>query len=104
MPALRCDVANCLHNSDNYCCKKEIFVGGKAAGTSEGTCCSSFDERSECGCRNEYETKNLALAVECEAVHCRFNEAQKCRAKHITISGNGASAARDTNCSSFEPK
>lgn len=104
MPALRCDVTNCLHNSDNYCCKRTILVEGENAGTSEATCCSSFDERPGCSCKNEYETKNLALSVECEAVHCRFNESQKCKANHITISGNGAAVAGETRCSSFEPK
>lgn len=104
MPALRCDVTNCLHNDDNYCCKRTILVDGANAGTSESTCCASFDERPASGSMNSYETKNLALSVECKAVHCRFNEAQKCKAKHITISGNGASDAEGTNCASFEPK
>jgi hypothetical protein len=71
---------------------------------SEDTLCSSFDERDENGARNEYETKNLALSVECEAVNCRFNEDLKCRAKHITICGNGASDSGETNCASFEAK
>ncbi len=104
MPALRCDVANCLHNQDNYCCKRTILVEGKDAATSEYTCCSSFDERPASSSMNSYETKNLALSVECKAVHCRFNEEQKCKAKHITISGNGASEAEGTNCASFESK
>ena len=104
MPALRCDVKNCLHNSDNYCCNRTILVEGTDADKSEDTLCSSFDEKNESGSRNEYETKNLALSVECEAVQCRFNENLKCSAKHITISGNGASDSAETNCASFEAK
>lgn len=104
MPALSCDVATCIHNSERCCCKGAILVEGQNAEKPSSTCCSSFDEKTEDCCKNSYETKNLALAVECEAVNCRFNEAKKCKAKHITISGHHANIADETECSSFEQR
>ena len=104
MPSLRCDVTTCLHNSDKCCCKNTILVGGESASSPENTCCSSFDEAKEFGGRNEFESKNLALAVDCEAIKCRFNEGNKCKAKHITISGGKAGDARETLCASFEER
>lgn len=104
MPSLRCDVTTCLHNSDKCCCKNTILVEGERAKDPESTCCSSFDEARNCGCKNEFETKNLALAVECEAKNCRFNEANRCVARHITISGDKARDMTETLCSSFEER
>lgn len=104
MPSLRCDVTTCLHNSDKCCCKNTILVEGEKAHSPENTCCSSFDEAKEFSGRNEFESKNLALSVECEAVNCRFNDAKRCKAKHITISGGKATDMKDTLCASFEER
>lgn len=104
MPSLKCDVTSCLHNSDKYCCKNTILVGGENAKDSQSTCCSSFDQAKNFSGRNEFETKNLALAVECEAVNCRFNDAKRCKAKHITISGGNAKETKETLCASFEQR
>lgn len=104
MPSLRCDVRTCLHNSDKCCCKNTILVEGREARESDNTCCSSYDEAREYGYRNEFETRNLALAVECAAVNCRFNEDCRCSAKHITISGGDAREMAETRCASFEEK
>lgn len=104
MPSLRCDVSTCLHNSDKCCCKNTILVGGESAVNAQDTCCSSFDEAKENGYKNQFESKNLALSVDCEATKCRYNEANKCKAKHITISGGKAGDARETLCASFEER
>ena len=104
MPSLRCDVTTCLHNSDKCCCKNTILVEGEKAHSPETTCCSSFDEAKEFSGKNDFESKNLALAVECEAVNCRFNDAKRCKAKHITISGGKATDMKDTMCASFEER
>lgn len=104
MPSLKCDVTTCLHNADKYCCKNVILVEGADAKSAQNTCCSSFDEAKENGFKNEFETKNLALAVDCEAVNCRYNQEKKCKAKHITISGGMAKNMEQTLCATFEER
>ena len=44
MTKLECSVKNCMHNSDNYCCKSAILVDGNEAVKPNETCCASFDE------------------------------------------------------------
>ena len=43
MTKLECSVKNCMHNSDNYCCKSAILVDGHEAVKPNDTCCASFD-------------------------------------------------------------
>ena len=101
MPVLNCSVKTCLHNEDNCCCKGKILVEGETAASAQNTCCSSFDERTGETFRNRYETPDLALAVSCEAVKCIYNKKKKCVAEHITISGDRATSAGQTECASF---
>lgn len=101
MPVLRCNVKTCLHNEDEYCCKGKILVEGENATSARATCCSSFDERTGETFKNRYETPDTHLAVSCEAVNCIYNKKKKCVAEHITISGNQASIADETECASF---
>ena len=104
MPSLKCDVTTCLHNADKYCCKNVILVEGSDAKKPENTCCSSFDEAKENRYKNEFESKNLALSVDCEEVNCRYNQDKKCKAKHIIISGGKAKEMEQTLCATFEER
>ena len=47
MTKLECSVTNCLHNTDNCCCKHAIVVDGCDAKEAYETCCGSFRERGE---------------------------------------------------------
>ena len=102
MPVLECNVTSCIHNADEKCCKGNILVEGTDAKTPESTFCASFYERSEDSFRNQYETPDTTLQVDCEAAHCRFNSNNECHAEHIGISGSKASCCEDTKCASFQ--
>ena len=104
MAELKCAVDSCTYNSDRLCCKGDILVGGKNARKEQDTCCESFQERtgdsmmnsmaSGCGCTN--------ISIDCAAQNCQFNEACKCTAGGIQISGSQACCSDDTRCSSFK--
>lgn len=102
MPVLDCNVRSCIHNSDDKCCKGNILIEGSDAKTPESTFCASFYERAEDSFRNQFESPNTALKVDCEAKHCRFNKNSECKAEHIGIAGNGACSCEDTKCASFQ--
>jgi len=104
MVRLDCDVKTCIHNADSCCCRGNILVDGEDADTKECTCCASFYEKTDSSYRNQYETPDVSLAVDCEAVNCRYNENHICRAEHINISGQSASDCRDTLCETFEAR
>lgn len=102
MTYLDCSVKGCIYNEDHCCCKGSIKVEGKEATDSHSTCCGSFRETGSNAVKNETANVSKEIEVACEAVHCRFNEAQKCRANHIGIAGNGACTCGETECASFE--
>ena len=55
MTKLECSVKNCMHNSDNYCCKSAILVDGNEAVPPNEPCCAAEridiagDGACECG-------------------------------------------------------
>jgi len=102
MPVLNCSVTSCIHNADERCCKGNILVEGADAKVSEATCCASYYERDEDSYRNQYETPDMTLQVDCEAHHCRFNDNSECHAEHIGIAGSNATCSEDTCCASFQ--
>lgn len=102
MPVLDCNVVSCIHNADKKCCKGNILVEGSDAKTSDATFCASFYEREADSFRNQYETPDVALQVDCEATHCRFNDNCECHADHIGIDGGSVCCSEETKCASFE--
>lgn len=104
MVSLKCNVATCLHNEDNYCCKQAIQVDGEHAKNVQGTCCGSFDNRGEESYRNVYENPNASLQVGCEAVNCVYNQSKICKASKIDITGSSANTSTQTACATFQAK
>lgn len=101
MTKLTCTVASCLHNCDHCCCKQAIIVDGRDAKEKDGTCCGSFDENREGSFKNVFKTPENRLEIDCEAVNCIYNENRHCVAEHIDVTGDGASRAEHTRCSTF---
>jgi len=102
MTTLDCNVTNCLHNSDNRCCKQTIIVDGREANDAHETCCGSFDENKDGAFVNIFKTPEHRLEVDCEALKCVYNENRHCVAEHIGIAGDGAAKAEHTECASFK--
>jgi len=102
MTKLDCNVKNCLHNSDNHCCKQAIIVDGSKAKDCCDTCCGSFDENKDGAFHNLFKTPESRLEVDCEAVNCVYNMDRHCEAEHIGIAGDGASDASHTECATFQ--
>ena len=104
MTRLDCTVTTCIHNAEKCCCKSGILVEGRNATNRSDTCCGSFEERRGSAFRNLFKTPESKLHVECDVVECLYNDDQKCRAEKITITGDGARAVGQTECSSFRKK
>lgn len=70
MTKLDCSVKNCVHNSDNCCCKEAIVVDGCKAKECCETCCGSFSENDGGMFKNLFKTPEKSLKIDCEAVNC----------------------------------
>ena len=102
MTKLDCSVKNCVHNSDNCCCKEAIVVDGCKAKECCETCRGSFSENDGGMFKNLFKTPEKSLKIDCEAVNCKHNEDHRCTAGHVGITGDGASEAEQTECATFE--
>ena len=102
MTKLECSVKNCLHNSDNCCCKGSIVVDGAKASSAGQTCCASFDENKGGTFSNLFKTPETKLDIVCDAVKCVYNEDRRCGADRIDIGGDGACECGQTRCSTFK--
>ena len=89
MTKLDCSVKNCVHNSDNCCCKEAIVVDGCKAKECCETCCGSFSENDGGMFKNLFKTPEKSLKIDCEAVNCKHNEDHRCTAGHdLWIAGS----------------
>ena len=104
MTKLECSVKNCMHNSDNYCCKSASLVDGNEAVKPNETCCASFDENKGGAFTNLFKTPETRLEVECDAVKCVYNEDRRCAAERIDIAGDGACECGQTRCATFKAR
>jgi hypothetical protein len=87
---------------DNCCCLSSIHVQGKAADTTDCTCCGDFKEKSGNSFKNAVASPKLTLDIRCNAANCVHNTESRCVADHIDISGICASESCDTVCASFK--
>ncbi len=105
MAELKCGAENCTYNTDRFCCKGDIMVGGKHARQKDDTCCESFVSRRDgsatasCGCKPK-----STIRIDCEASQCVYNSNYKCTADHVDIHGNNASDSDGTVCATFKER
>ncbi len=104
MPKLRCSAESCIHNNSAYCCRGEIQVAGHSAGTSDDTCCANFYEDAGNARNSVSQSPTEEMEVGCEATHCTYNNACRCDAEAIDVSGYGACKCDETCCSTFKQK
>ena len=104
MTRLDCTVTTCIHNAEKCCCKREISVEGMNARNSMETSCGSFEENRGNMFKNIFKAPESRLQIECDATTCLYNDDHQCRAEKITINGDGARAAGQTECSSFRER
>ncbi len=104
MTHLQCGVMNCANNAHQYCCRPTIKVDGQNAQQSQGTCCSSYEPRSN-GISNfsGYDIPNPEIEIACDAMNCTYNNSGQCAADSINVDvlGVGASNREQTACASF---
>lgn len=105
MTRLKCSAITCVYNDNRLCSKGDIRVTGDEAHMSSETSCGSFREKGEnttnslesgCGCHE--------IHIDCEAVHCTYNEHCKCTASAIQVDGGHAKNSQETCCETFERK
>ena len=100
MPDLRCHVDSCAYYQDDYCSAGRISVDGKRASDPDATCCNTFIPQSA-QASSSYEP-TLQMMVQCDAVKCKYNDAYKCEASSIQISGESSCHdSSDTLCATF---
>lgn len=104
MTRLDCTVSTCVHNSEKCCCKREILVEGMGANACQDTCCGSFEENRGGLFKNLFKMPESKLEVDCDVMSCLYNDDHLCRAEKITITGDGARAVGQTECSSFRKR
>lgn len=104
MTELQCLVENCTYNRETYCCKGDITVGGKKACCEDETCCESFVQRREGSdsYTNAIDHAGKAIAIDCKAEKCVYNDDCKCTADHVDIKGCGACSCSETACATFD--
>ena len=103
MAELKCSVDNCTYNNDRLCCRGEILVGGKNAGSEKDTCCESFQQRRE-GTSTNAVNPTGRISIDCQAVKCVYNTDCKCQAEHVDIRGCGACDCKETSCATFRER
>lgn len=99
-----CTVTECMHNSDNCCCKSQILVDGHEACSCDSTYCASYDKKMLDSFRNTYESPDPELKIDCSAVKCVYNEGRRCTAKSVDISKKSSADGNHTRCSTFRAR
>lgn len=99
MTDLHCSVRECTYNNQDRCCAGQINVEGHHACECSETCCETYQDRCECGCKNEVPSPNAQVG--CSVITCIYNENQYCHADHILINGSDCHHSRDTRCDTF---
>lgn len=102
MPELKCGVVTCVHNKQNYCDLGSIEVVGSSAQTAEQTSCGSFVEKKGNCCSNSTQTPSATCNIVCQACECTYNEAKKCHAGKISVTGSDACRTEETECATFK--
>jgi hypothetical protein len=101
MTDLGCNVKSCCHNEEDCCCLNSIRVEGSNACRCDDTVCGSYFE-DKSGAKNVTESPNPVVNISCEVSNCVYNDAKKCNAQHVDISGITATSSGETVCATFK--
>lgn len=104
MPALRCSAERCMYNKGQLCAKSDIQIQGDHASSADGTCCSSFQERTGAQNAADCGPGHDTVDVACSACECEYNHKSHCHAGAVDISGSHACTCGETCCGSFQCK
>lgn len=101
MAVLECNVATCVYNESDKCCRSNINVDGKEALKSASTYCDSFNKRG-CGCTNSNHIPENKVNIECSATKCVYNDSYICKATVVGVVGRTAGDKDQTECATFK--
>ncbi len=113
MPKLKCQVNQCVHNSEGLCAKNYIDVDGPNANNKKETCCKSYLLKDSDIYNYEFAemsgTPNAQTEVYCDAIKCVYEKGQRCYADRIEIANINHNAPKTedyevTHCKTFEPR
>ncbi|MGL5972947.1 MAG: DUF1540 domain-containing protein [Oscillospiraceae bacterium] len=103
MTILNCDCKRCINNSNNLCCRPNLYIKGELSSVVTDTFCENFCCKSEGVMTNlVYNSANKSLDVNCLAKNCIYNNKTKCEAESIAIQNFDAYDKTQTYCSSFK--
>lgn len=97
---LNCDATNCAYNTSGSCYAGNIKVDGMQATTTGNTYCASFEDKYTSGITSRSNDCNCVDTdnIHCEAVKCKHNQNELCKAEKVHINSGNAS------CETFEMK
>ena len=103
MTLLRCSAMTCVYNKNELCSRGEIDVIGENASRPDETSCGSFRERTDASAKNNSADGSGCEKIQilCQAEKCIYNDARKCTASAIDVSGCHACDCRETKCDTF---
>ena len=107
MPAIKCNIDNCAHNTNGTCYANKISVNGKKARTSNNTCCSSFvNESGYSNLTNSTLDSNPCNSLNCTVKTCVNNAGNICALRDVSITSHAdnANLLSETYCGSFRCK
>jgi hypothetical protein len=115
MPKLKCQVNQCIHNSDGLCSKNYIDVDGPTSNSKKETSCKSYLYKGSDLSNYEFskfdETPSLQTEVYCDAIKCVYEKGQRCYADKIEIANVQSNSQNTqtvdsgvTHCKTFEPR
>lgn len=90
---LSCSATSCVYNGNQLCYAGNIKVDGRQAYSTGDTFCASYEDRSNSAMTNSMDDSKEVCPkdIHCEAVKCKYNDSELCKADNVHINANNAS-------------